>query len=188
MSYIVNIKSLFGGFDRLVRHELISWSDEQRGRAESAYSPLVTWSADRLVRRRAAREGNDEEIGVGRSWSGFDDATISERRGIDRRVEYEIDSALRDSRRSTWSTSFCWSRFPRETTQNIFSAATQRIRATKRSIRSSWLRACNGSAMFRITLCVARWSQFTRAKFIPEVFRDARSIVLQIPAMTLGLF
>jgi hypothetical protein len=38
-----------------------------------------------------------------------------------------------------------------------------------------------------MTLCVKRRSQFTRAEFIPQALRDARSIVAQIPAMKLGL-
>jgi hypothetical protein len=55
-------------------------------------------------------------------------------------------------------------------------------------VRCNFLPTCNAKALLCMRLCIARASHFYRAKFIPKVGDDRRSIVSQIPAMTPDLF
>jgi hypothetical protein len=52
----------------------------------------------------------------------------------------------------------------------------------------NWLQTRNEKASSRITPCARRRSHFYRAKFIPQLSINRRTIVSQIPAMTLVLF
>ena len=50
------------------------------------------------------------------------------------------------------------------------------------------LPTCNANGSSRMTLCTARASHFYRAKFIPQLCVNRRTIVSQIPAMMPVLF
>jgi hypothetical protein len=56
-----------------------------------------------------------------------------------------------------------------------------------RLLHAESLPTCNANASSRMTLCIARASHFYRAKFIPQLCVNRRTIVSQIPAMTPAL-
>jgi hypothetical protein len=64
----------------------------------------------------------------------------------------------------------------------------QRRTRLRRPALMNSLQTRNEKASLRITPCAARRSHFYREKFIPKLSAYRRSIVSQIPAMTLVLF
>jgi hypothetical protein len=58
----------------------------------------------------------------------------------------------------------------------------------KDAMRGDFLPRCNEKASWRMRPCAVRSSHLDRAKFIPQLSVNRRTIVSQIPAMMLDLF